>query len=42
MLTDFTIITNHKLGNIFQMETIPVSEVEIVIIIKYLKPKDPA
>jgi hypothetical protein len=24
------------------METIPVSEVEIVIIIKYLKPKDPA
>jgi hypothetical protein len=36
------LLNNLKLGNIVQMETIPVSKAEVVSIIKYLKPKDSA
>jgi hypothetical protein len=36
------LLKNLKLGNIVQMKTIPVSEAEVVSIIKYLKPKNTA
>jgi hypothetical protein len=36
------LLNNLKLGNIVQMETIPVSEAEVASIKKHLKPKDSA
>ena len=33
------LLNNLEIGNIAQMETIPVSEAEVVSIIKHLKPK---
>jgi hypothetical protein len=36
------LLNNLKLGNIVQMKTIPVSEVEVINTIKSLKPKNTA
>jgi hypothetical protein len=36
------LINNPKLGNIVLMKTVPVSEAEVINIIKFLKPKNKA